>query len=320
MIATFTTAEPKSTECVAESARAVPHISVCICTFKRRELLKRLLDGLAQQDTRGLFTYSILVVDNDGSQSAQAVVSDFAATSGVPVRYCVEPQQNISLARTKAVANAAGDFVAFVDDDEFVPQDWLQTLFTACNEYQADGTLGPVKPHFDVQPPAWVIKGGFYDRPSYPTGLVIDGAKGRTGNTLVKMEVFAAAGAQPFRPELRSAEDQDFFTRVIAQGYRFVWCHEAMAYEVVPPIRWDRRFMLRRAMLRGGTNVLRRDFGPLEVVKSLIAVPVYALLLPFSLLTGQHRFMTVLLKLTDHLGKLLTMVNCNPVREPYVTE
>lgn len=41
------------------------HISVCICTFKRPSLLLRLLKELAGQETQGLFTYSIVVVDND---------------------------------------------------------------------------------------------------------------------------------------------------------------------------------------------------------------------------------------------------------------
>jgi len=300
--------------------KEVPHISVCICTFQRTALLQRLLRELEGQETGGLFTYSVVVADNDELRSAEGLVAVFAAKSGIAVRYCVEQQQNIALARNKAVANAAGDFIAFIDDDEFPSKNWLLTLFIVCKEYGADGALGPVKPHFDEEAPRWVVKGKFYDRPSYPTGLVIDGKKGRTGNVLLKREVLVAAGEQPFRPEFRTGEDQDFFTRMIELGYRFIWCHEAMAYEVVPPTRWKRTFMLRRALLRGGSSVLRKSFGPLDVLKSLIAVPIYTAVLPFALLLGHHRFMSVLIKLFDHLGKLLALPNWNPVREPYITE
>jgi succinoglycan biosynthesis protein ExoM len=300
--------------------KEVPHISVCICTFRRADLLLRLLRELSKQETCGLFTYSVVVADNDELRSAEAVVAEFTAKSGTAVEYCVEPQQNIALTRNRAVAHAAGELVAFIDDDEFPTRNWLLTLFTACNKYGADGALGPVKPHFDDEPPQWVVKGNFYNRPSYPTGTVIDGKKGRTGNALLKKKVFAAAGAQPFRPQFRTGEDQDFFTRMIDLGYKFIWCDEAMAYEVVPPIRWKRSFMLRRALLRGGTVVLRQSFGPLEIVKSLIAVAIYTLMLPFALLLGQHRFMNVLIKLFDHLGKLLALPDWNPVREPYVTD
>ncbi len=296
-----------------------PHISVCICAYKRQQFLKRLLQGLANQVTDGLFTYSLVVADNDKSRSAEPLVSQFAVERRIPTRYCVEPRQNIALARNKALENAQGEFIAFIDDDEFPIRAWLLTLFKACRQYDVDGVLGPVKPHFDEDPPRWVVKGKFYDRPTYPTGFVIDGRKGRTGNVLLKRELFAY-DTQPFRPEFRTAEDQDFFTRMIQRGHVFIWCDEATVFEAVPPIRWKRSFMLRKALLRGGTAVVRQQFGALEVVKSIIAVPTYSAALPIAFLLGQHHFMTLLVKLFDHLGKLLALANSNPITESYITE
>ena len=161
-------------------SNGVHHISVCVCTYKRPELLKRLLEDLRCQDTGGLFTYSIVVVDNDHSRSAEAVVGDFAVSSDIPIKYCIEPRQNIALARNKAIDNVDGDLVAFIDDDEFPIKSWLLTLFEALNKYGVDGILGPVKPYFEDQPPQWVVKGKFYDRPSYPTGFVIDWRRNTT--------------------------------------------------------------------------------------------------------------------------------------------
>src|SRR2546426_506134 len=105
------------------------HISVCICTYKRPQLLKRLLEELAKQDPAGKFTYSIMVADNDHTQSAKPLVSEFAAISPVPIKYCVEPEQNIARVRNKAIAGADGDFIAFIDDDEFPTRGWLHSLF-----------------------------------------------------------------------------------------------------------------------------------------------------------------------------------------------
>jgi succinoglycan biosynthesis protein ExoM len=297
----------------------VPAIAVCICTYKRPELLRRLLDGLNTQDTDRLFTFTIVVIDNDKERSAEAVVEQFRRESPIAVTYDVEFRQNIALARNKAVERALGDYIAFIDDDEFPTKQWLLTLYKTCRERQVDGVLGPVKPHFDVAPPKWVVTGGFYDRPSYPTGLVIDRKKGRTGNVLLKRELFADDAA-PFRPEFRTGEDQDFFGRMIAKGHVFIWCHEAMAYEVVPPVRWTRGFMLKRALLRGATSTLQANFGMSDIVTSLIAIPCYTVALPFALLVGQGKFMAYLVSLFDHAGRMLALVGINPVRESYVTE
>jgi succinoglycan biosynthesis protein ExoM len=247
------------------------------------------------------------------------VVADFAAAASVPILYCTEPRQNIALARNKAIENAKGDFIAFIDDDEFPTSRWLLTLFRACNEYDVDGVLGPVKPHFDEEPPKWIVKGKFYERPTYRTGLVIDWRKGRTGNVLLKGQIFAD-GAQPFRPEFQTGEDQDFFRRMIEKRYVFIWCNEAVVYEGVPPRRWKRTFMLRRALLRGRVSPIRPTFGALDVGKSLIAIPAYTGALPFALILDHSRFMSLLVKIFDHVGRLLALLGVNPIREPYVTD
>ncbi len=295
------------------------HITVCVCTFQRPHLLRRLLEKLGEQDFGSLFTYSIVVADNDRLRSAEPVVAEFATISPIPISYCVEPRQNIALARNKAIENATGQFLAFIDDDEFPAKDWLLTLFKTCSKYDVDGVLGPVKPYFDEDAPTWVIKGKFYARPSYPTGFVIDWRKGRTGNVLLKRRVFAA-GEQPFRPEFHVGEDQDFFRRMIDQGHVFIWCDEAVAYEVVPPIRWKRTFMLRRALLRGRMSLAHPAFGVLDIAKSLIAVPAYLVALPLALVCGQGSFMNVVVRLFDHTGRLLALLGINPVKEPYITD
>ena len=295
------------------------HISVCVCTYKRPESLKRLLGELANQETEGRFTFSIVVADNDGLRSAEALLSDFAVGAPTSVTYCVEPQQNISLTRNRAIENASGDFIAFIDDDEFPAKRWLLTLFEACGKYGTDGVLGPVKCHFDERPPKWVIKGKFYERPTYPTGSVIDWTKGRTGNVLLKRQVFDT-GELSFSPEFHRAGDQDFFRRMIAKGHVFIWCNEAVAYEVVPPIRWTRTFMLKRALLRGTIGMQHPTTRLRRIAKAIVAVPVYSVALPLALVLGHHRFMNVLVRLFDHLGSLLTFVGIKPVRSQLVTD
>jgi succinoglycan biosynthesis protein ExoM len=295
------------------------HITVCICTYKRPELLERLLRELNLQDTDDLFTYSIVVADNDRLRSAKNVVTNFSAVSPVPITYCVVSEQNISLTRNKAIENARGGFVAFIDDDEFPIKRWLVTLYEACKKYGVEGVLGPVKRHFDEPPPKWLMDSKFYDRKTYPTGTAVDRKEGRTGNVLLKRSILADL-VPVFRPEFRGGEDTDFFRRLDEKGCRFIWSDEAVAYEVIPPARWKRSFLLKRALLRGATALNYLDFGARDIGKSLVAVPVYTMGLPFALILGQHRFMNLLVRLCDHLGKLLAVVGINPIKEHYITE
>lgn len=291
-----------------------------MCTYKRPLFLRRLLEGVERQVTNGLFTFSVIVVDNDRLESAKQVISEFAVASTVTVTYCIEPQQNIALARNKAIDNATGDYIAFIDDDEFPENTWLRTLFEACNKYGVDGVLGPVKPHFDEKPPKWIVKGKFYERPTYETGFKIDWTNGRTGNVLLKRQIFNLVHPA-FNPEFLTGEDQDFFRRMIHEkGHVFIWCNEAIAYEIVPPIRWKRRFILRRALLRGKVSIKHPTFGVLNTTKSMVAVLAYSLLLPVFLLLGQHVLMQYLDKIFWHIGKLVAVLGLDPIKDKYVTE
>jgi glycosyltransferase involved in cell wall biosynthesis len=283
------------------------YISICIITYKRLRFLKRLLETLQELRTDGKIRFSIVVVDNDWEQSAKPVVDAIRQRSRVSMQYCVEPEKNLALARNRAVESAQGTFVAFIDDDEFPSSDWLLLLYKTCGMFKADGVLGPVKPHFEEVPPLWIVKSGVLQRPSHPTGQVLQWRETRTGNVLLRKSIFDGVG-HCFDPVFgRQGEDLDFFRRMIGKGYVFVWCDEAAVYETQPKERQSRSYLLRRALLRG--SVAYRHIPTTRgVLKSAVAVCLYTTALPLLHCTGHHRFMKYLLKDCDHLGKLLAFV------------
>lgn len=295
------------------------HICVCICTYRRPELLRRLLSKLEEQETEGLFEYSVVIVDNDKCESARWTTEAHARQAMISIRYDVEPEQNIALARNRAVKNAKGDFIGFIDDDEYPAQNWLLNQFNALNRYGSDGVLGPVLPYFEEEPPQWVLKGRFFDRPTHLTGTVLGWKNTRTGNALLRKEVFQAEGNW-FDPAYGSGgEDRDFFRRAIEKGHVFVWCEEAPVFEAVPPTRWRKSVMMKRALLRGKVAFENATSKPLLLLKSILAITVYLIGLPFFLILGQHVFVKYLVKICDHLGRVLAFLGVNIVQEKYVT-
>lgn len=294
------------------------HITICICTYKRPELLKRLLSKLEDQKTGDFFDYSVVIVDNDRSETARQAVENYARQSKTCINYYVEPEQNISLSRNKAIEHTKGDFIGLIDDDEFPEDRWLLTLYKALKRCEADGILGPVIPHFEVKPPNWVLKGRIFDRESHRTGQILEWKNTRTGNALLKQKVFRQ-DAKWFDPKFGSGgEDRDFFKRRISEGYIFAWCNEAPVFEIVPAERWKRTVLMKRALLRGKMAFKAARLGQGSVLKSFIAIGIYTLCLPFFLVLGHHVFMKYLIKDCDHLGKVLSLFDIDLVREKYV--
>lgn len=290
------------------------HICVCICTYQRPIWLRRLLLSLQTQRTDGRFSYSVIVADNDPAESARSIMADFSA-GNIPVFYCVEARKNIALVRNQALSNAHGEWIAFIDDDEFPIAEWLLLLHQACAAHGAHGVLGPVRPHFDQEPPRWVRKCGLYERPEHLTGYRIPWRECRTGNVLFRRDLLSN-GVPAFDARFdNGGEDQDFFRRMMERGCRFIWCNEAVVYETVPPIRWNKKVLMQRALLRGKNTLKHADLTFAGFVKSAVAVIAYGLALPVLAVAGMHLFMRYLVKLCDHLGKLLAMVGLNNIRE-----
>jgi succinoglycan biosynthesis protein ExoM len=282
------------------------HITVCIPTYKRPRMLDRCLGALQNQSTRG-FTYSIIVVDNDARQSARQTVEDWRARGCVEIQYALEPVQNISLSRNRAIAESRGDLVAFIDDDEFPEASWLLTMFNACRASSADGVLGPVLPSFSGTPPEWLVKSGLCDRASFPSGTEMTNSKYmRTGNVLVARRLFESCLA-PFDPRLglSGGEDSDFFERMVSAGRRFVWCQEAAVHEEVPEERQTPKYLITRAFIRGVTSADQEPAFGAGTVKSVAALLLYTLSLPVLRIAGYHLFMRYLVRDCDHLAKLL---------------
>lgn len=294
------------------------HICVCVCTYKRSHLLWRLLSKLEQQDTGGYFNYSIVIVDNDRCESARRTVESYARRSKISISYYVEPEQNIALARNRAIDNATGDFIAFIDDDECPIEQWLLNFYKALNRHPLDGVFGPVLPYFETEPPRWVLKGHFFERPTHPAGYVLEWTHTRTGNALLRMGLFKV-DRKWFEPRFGSGgEDRDFFRRKIEEGHVFVWCNEAPVFETVPPTRWKRTVLCKRALLRGKMALNTPASQPVKLLRSVAAVAIYTSCLPLCFLLGHHVFMKYLIKDCDHLGKLLAFLGVDWVGEQYV--
>lgn len=231
------------------------HVAICLLTLHRPDGLRDVLRGIAALDLPVDASVEVVVVDNDPDRSAEPVVAAEAPSVPWPVRYEVEPQRGIPYGRNRAVDVArlgGADLVAFIDDDEVPEPPWLVELLRARAATGADVVTGPVLPVFDGEPPAWVVAGGFFDRPRYADLSPIHYA--RTSNVLIDMELLV----EPWPPfdvrfGLNGGDDTHFFLRVRLGGATLVWADRAIVTERVPASRISVRWLVRRAYRRGNT-------------------------------------------------------------------
>jgi hypothetical protein len=138
----------------------------------------------------------------------------------------------------------------------------------------------------------------------------------RTGNVLFDRALVNGM-SEPFDPSygLTGGEDADFFERMLQRGHSFVWCNEAPVYENVPAERQTTAYFVKRAFIRGVTEADLSPFFCFGTIKSLLAVVVYLIMLPFLAMVGYHLFVRYLVKTCDHLSKLLAYCGVRLARQ-----
>jgi succinoglycan biosynthesis protein ExoM len=238
----------------------IPEIDVCVNTYNRPRLLKKLLISLDNQNTFGQFTYRVIVVDNDRQQTASAVVREIKPIN-YSISYAVESEKNIALARNKALNLCTGDYIATIDDDEWADKSWLLNLYQASIKYQADVVIGRTKPIFPQNTPKYIKESLFFNRDRPLSGSIVGSAFYNTGNSFFKRSIIRKTSLS-FDPQFgeTGGEDTRFFEDLKLKGYPAVWCDEAIVSHYYPPDRARLRWMLRR-IFRYGNNArhFRRD-------------------------------------------------------------
>jgi succinoglycan biosynthesis protein ExoM len=293
-----------------------PHVSICLATFRRNDRLRAVLDDLALQSR---LPEQIVVVDNDPGGGARGVIEDYRATGvPIPVIYDIQPEPNIARTRNRTFELASGEWMAFIDDDERAPRDWLENLFSAAERFQADGVLAPVEPQVPDSAPTWIRRGRFYDFPHQPEGAAVPQQGMRFGNVLLRARCLRAEpGPFDTRHGLMTGEDFDLLVRLSRNGAKIVWSETAPVFEPIEAKRLSLRWLLQRS-LSGGQAFARYTVGggfrpigwlgrSIFFVRALVQMALAGLIAGVAWLFGRHHGAAWLIKATANFGKLTTL-------------
>ena len=222
-------------------------VTIGIASRGRPELARTLqsLDALVRPEG---VSVAVIVAD-DSPDGAAARVAAEAPLAQWPLRVVPVAAGNISIARNACLEAAEGEWLAFIDDDEWAEPDWLARLLAAAQEFGADAVFGPVFPRYPDGTPDWFVRAD----PLYADWTAKGGrgarvTTGRCGNTLFRMSVVHTIDLR-FDPAFgrTGAEDTEFFRAFGAAGGRMVLTHDARVHEDAPPARATVDYVRRRS-------------------------------------------------------------------------
>lgn len=128
-------------------------MSVIICTHNPRpDYLRRTLDALEAQNLP-LTQWELLLIDNASDQPLSA---HWDLSWHPRARHIAESELGLTPARLRGIAEATGDLVVFVDDDNVLASDYLAAAMALFASRPDLGVAsGRLLPEYETPPPAW---------------------------------------------------------------------------------------------------------------------------------------------------------------------
>jgi glycosyltransferase involved in cell wall biosynthesis len=210
-------AAPLSTEGdVAGPRTDPPLVSVCMTTFNRPRLLAQALESLRGQD----YTKFEVVLVDDGSREPPALAyldeleAEFSSKGWTIIR---QENKYPGAARNNAARHSAGEYLLFMDDDNYAEPHEISTFIRVAQHTGADILTCPAKRFLGDSAPS-----GPPDHIWLPLGAAADVGVLRNCygdvNALVRREAFEALGG--FMEDYGLGhEDHEFFARAVLKGF-----------------------------------------------------------------------------------------------------
>lgn len=128
--------------------------TIAICTLNRGALLAETLAALPPLLVAP--ECELLVIDNGSTDGTSQVLAEFLRSTKGNARALCEPRAGLSAARNRAVREAGGELIYFLDDDAVPAAGWLEAYIDIFRDPQVAAAGGPVEPLFDGPLPEWL--------------------------------------------------------------------------------------------------------------------------------------------------------------------
>lgn len=225
---------------VKSELTTAPLVSVVIPTYNRAKVLERALKTALSQTYQNI---EILIVDDGSTDNTEAALTPFRDQ----VRYFYQQNQGASAARNRAIQEARGKYIAFLDSDD----EWLPTKLEkqiALLESQPELSFIACLAVDEVRDCS-----GYDDHDGQFQRFLIRPFRQNMTRYVVRRECFEKYGA--LDTSIHGPEDWELWLRLLQQGCRFGFVAEPlMIYTCSDDAISSRPY----AMLEGEAIIRRR--------------------------------------------------------------
>lgn len=115
-------------------------LSIIVPIYNAEKFLEKCVTSLQKQSV----TSVEIILINDGSQDSSLEICNRLALGDERIRVFNQKNSGQSKARNVGLDNACGEFITFVDSDDWVDEDYYEKLIDAAQRHEADVACGSI--------------------------------------------------------------------------------------------------------------------------------------------------------------------------------
>ncbi len=237
--------------------------TVAIPTYNGESRLSKVLERLQIQMGVEQLIWEIIIIDNNSTDSTAKLIQDYQANwpYHIPLRYCFEPEQGLAFARSRAIEEAKGKFVGFLDDDNLPAPNWVISAYKFGQEHPKAGVYASlIHGLFEVEPSEHLKQILFYlainergyepllyepHKKGFPPGAGLVVRRNVWKNHVPKrLFLVGRVGSS-----MLAGEDAEALIYIYRAGWE-IWYNPAMVVEhIIPHSRLERKYLI--SVMRG---------------------------------------------------------------------
>ncbi|WP_346292096.1 hormogonium polysaccharide biosynthesis glycosyltransferase HpsE [Sphaerothrix gracilis] len=264
-------------------------LTVAIRAYNSAAYLPEILKRLKQQQAIEQLRWEIVVIDNNSTDDTPAIVEQFQKDwpAAFPLRYCLEKKQGAVFARQRAIQEAQGTLIGFLDDDNFPGDRWVAAAYQFGQAHPQVGAYGsrivgkfetPPPPHFErIQSFLAIKERG--DRPNQYRPEVLSLPAG--AGLVVRKQIWLDHVPQnqklqgPVSKSLvTKGEDFEALLHIAQAGWEIWYNPDMLVEHWIPSWRLERQYLISLIQSVGLNIYYLRSFKASSWQKPIIAIKI----------------------------------------------
>ena len=204
--------------------------SIIVPVYNAEEYLHRCIDSILAQT---FVDFELLLIDDGSKDSSAAICNEYAAKDS-RVRVFHKENGGVSSARNVGLDNAKGEWIAFVDCDDYVLPTFLTTFVELCKS-NPDLCIQGIVPNYEISSEYKIIQSSFNYKGNVKDYLLLNNCQmaGSLCNKLLKNSIIRDSKLQ-LNELFKFREDEEFLLRYISNSQN-VAASEKGAYVYMVP-------------------------------------------------------------------------------------